>query len=255
MPRKARIKSSSNIYHIILRGINRQIIFEDEEDNIRFLDTLQRFQEQCRYKVFAYCLMGNHVHLLLQVGPEPLEQVMRRICGSYVYWYNTKYQRVGNLFQDRFKSEPVNTDSYLLLVQRYIHQDPVKAGLVSDVAQYTWSSFHSYVNQGDFLDTHFILRLFNDDKEKAVALFNQYNQEFSDDLCLDIDSEVKSRVSDEDAKLLIRHICQVNHPSDLQHFDIATRNHFLHILKTEYHLSVRQLERLTGINRGVILRT
>jgi REP element-mobilizing transposase RayT len=73
--------------------------------------------------------MGNHVHILLKVGNEPLEQMMRRICGSYVYWYNKKYQRTGNLFQDRFKSETVENDNYFLIVLRYIHQNPLKAGL------------------------------------------------------------------------------------------------------------------------------
>ncbi|MBS3976315.1 MAG: transposase [Syntrophomonadaceae bacterium] len=88
VPRRAREKSNSGIYHIFLRGINRQNIFEDGEDNQKFLDALQRYKEICGYSLYAYCLMGNHVHLLLQVGIQPLAQFMRRICGSYVYWYN-----------------------------------------------------------------------------------------------------------------------------------------------------------------------
>lgn len=96
MPRCAREKSESGIYHIIMRGINRQSIFEDEEDYFQYLNTIQRYKEKCGYQIYAYCLMGNHVHLLLKIGQEPLEQVMRRLCGSYVYWYNNKYQRIGN---------------------------------------------------------------------------------------------------------------------------------------------------------------
>lgn len=118
MPRKAREKSESGIYHIIMRGINRQSIFEDEEDYIKFIQTIQRYKEKSGYKIYAYCLMGNHVHLLLKIDKDPLEQVMRRMYGSYVYWYNHKYQRIGNLFQDRFKSEPVEDDTYFLVVQR-----------------------------------------------------------------------------------------------------------------------------------------
>ena len=109
MPRKAREKSESGIYHIMMRGINRQSIFEDEEDYEKFIETLGRYKDQCGYKIFAYCLMGNYVHLLIGVGQEPLEQIMRRVCGSYVYWYNWKYQRVGNLFQVRFRSELMHT--------------------------------------------------------------------------------------------------------------------------------------------------
>ncbi|NLV22892.1 MAG: hypothetical protein GXY49_13090 [Syntrophomonadaceae bacterium] len=94
MPRKAREKSESGIYHIMMRGINRQSIFEDEEDYEKFIETLERYIDQCGYKIFSYCLMGNNVHLLIKVDQEPLEQIMRRICGSYVYWYNWKYQRM-----------------------------------------------------------------------------------------------------------------------------------------------------------------
>lgn len=109
MPRKAREKSESGIYHIMMRGINRQKVFKDDEDCLRFIQTLQKYKEQSDYAIYAYCLMGNHVHILLKTGTEPLEQIMRRVCGSYVYWYNDKYQRIGNLFQDRFKSEPGQT--------------------------------------------------------------------------------------------------------------------------------------------------
>lgn len=123
MARQPRKKSDSGIYHIIMRGINRQNIFEDQEDYYKFIETIKQYKEISGYQIYAYCLMGNHVHLLLIVGNEPLEQIMRRICGSFVYWYNRKYQRTGNLFQDRFKSEPVDNDNYLLTVLRYIHQN------------------------------------------------------------------------------------------------------------------------------------
>ena len=129
MPRKARAKSKTGIYHIILRGINRQKIFNDNEDKKRLLETLLRYKEKSKYQIYAYCLMDNHIHLLLKEGEEPLAQIMRRIGGSYVYWYNHKYERVGNLFQDRFKSEVVEDDTYFLTVLRYIHQNPAKAGI------------------------------------------------------------------------------------------------------------------------------
>ncbi len=118
MPRTARKRSESGIYHIILRGINRQAIFNDDEDRKKFKDTLRRYKEVCEFYLYGYCFMGNHLHLLLSVGHEPLEQIMRRI---------------GNLFQDRFKSEPVESDAYLLTVLRYIHLNPVKAGMVKEV--------------------------------------------------------------------------------------------------------------------------
>ena len=126
MPRVAREKSKTGIYHIILRAVNRQIIFEEDEDAIKFLETLERYKETSGYEIYAYCLMGNHVHILLKEGKEDLGVTMRRIGASYVYWYNWKYERVGHLFQDRYKSEVVETEKYLLAVLRYIHQNPLK---------------------------------------------------------------------------------------------------------------------------------
>ena len=132
MPRQPRRKSESGIYHIMLRGINQQTIFEDDADYRRFLDTLEKYKAVSGYTVFAYCLMSNHVHLLLKVADEDLDMIMKRIGGSYVFWYNWKYSRRGHLFQDRFKSEPVETDPYFLAVLRYIHQNPVKAKIVKN---------------------------------------------------------------------------------------------------------------------------
>lgn len=88
MPRKAREKSESGIYHIILRGINKQIIFEGEEDSTKFLQTLNEYKNKSGYKIYGYCLMGNHAHILLQELEEGIEKIIRRIGASYVYWYN-----------------------------------------------------------------------------------------------------------------------------------------------------------------------
>jgi len=128
MPRQAREKSEKGIYHIILRGINKQQIFEDEEDYFKFLDTIEKYKTTSGYKILAYCLMGNHIHLLLMTGKESLEKIFKRIGSSYVYWYNWKYGRAGHLFQDRFKSEPVDDEDYLFTVLKYIHQNPLKCG-------------------------------------------------------------------------------------------------------------------------------
>ena len=254
MPRTARKKSKSGIYHIIMRGINRQTIFEDEEDCAQFLEALARYKEKSDYQVYAYCLMGNHVHLLIKIGIEPLEQIMRRLCGSYVYWYNNKYQRVGNLFQDRFKSEPVEDDQYFQIVQRYIHQNPVKAGLVKRVEEYKWSSFHEYINQASLVNVNFLLEMMSEDKEKATLKFIEYINDKSEQECLDIDEQAKQRIRDEEARVIIKKICNLKNAIDLQQLDCQTRNTYLRMLKQKYNLSIRQVERLTGINRGVILK-
>ena len=161
--------SVTNVYHAILRGVNKQHAIEDEEDYIRFLNVLRRlthpdvdaqgqtFQPRCH--VYAYYLMGNHVHLLLYEGSETIGDIMKRIASSYVYHYNHKYDRVGHLFQERFKSQPVNDFSYFTTLLRYIHQNPLKAMLVDSIDEYEWSSWQEYngtAHQG-FCSTQVVL--------------------------------------------------------------------------------------------------
>ena len=129
MSRQARAKSSTKIYHVMLRGINKQQIFFDEQDCKKFIKTLIDCKKISGFKLYAYCLMPNHIHLLLKAENEDLSVIMKRIGCRFVYWYNAKYQRVGHLFQDRFKSEPVEDDEYFLCALRYIHLNPVEAGI------------------------------------------------------------------------------------------------------------------------------
>ncbi len=114
MSRHSRIESDSGIFHVIMRGINKQIIFEDDEDKQRFLETVVRYKEICKYEIYSYCLMSNHIHLLLKESNESISNIIKRISSSYVFWYNKKYGRCGHLFQERFKSEVVLDDSYFL---------------------------------------------------------------------------------------------------------------------------------------------
>jgi len=249
LPRKARPKSESGIYHIIMRGINRQIIFSESEDYHRFLQTLKHYKEICGYHIYAYCIMNNHIHLLVKIGNEPLAQIMRRICGKFVYWYNSKYDRAGYLFQDRFKSEPVEDDPYLLTVIRYIHQNPLKAGLVDKIEHYPWSSYNAYIRQGSLIDQDFVLNIFNNNREKALKEFVKFNNQNTDQKCMDLE-EIK-RITDQEAINIIKEVCKINSTDEIQTLDKYSRDICLRELKRE-GLSVRLLQGLTGINRGVI---
>lgn len=244
MPRQTRRKSESGIYHIILRGINQQQIFEDEEDSRRFLETLSKYKEQCGYEIYAYCLMGNHVHILLKEGKENLTLVLKRIAGSYVYWYNWKYHRSGHLFQDRFKSEPVEDDAYFLTVIRYIHQNPVKAGICKNVDGYKFSSYNEYINNSTLVDIDFCLSII--DKEQFI----EFNNEFNDDVCLDI-SNNDFRLNDDDALKIILKTCRCKSVSDFQKFDKFKRNYYIGKFYQK-GLSIRQISRLTGLSRKVV---
>lgn len=185
MPRTVRKKSKSGIYHIVLRGINRQVIFKDEEDAVKFMQMLEEYKEKSGYKVSVYYLMGNHIHLLLKEEKESLAVIMRHIGVSYVYWYNWKYDRCGHLFKDRYKSEVVEDKGYLLTVLRYIHQDPLEAGIVKDVAAYRWSSYSEFIEKNKIIDAECILSLFSDDREKAIDNFKSFHEISSSDKCLD----------------------------------------------------------------------
>ncbi|NTW05961.1 MAG: transposase [Peptococcaceae bacterium] len=236
----------------MLRGINGQVIFEDEEDSSKFLQTLKDYKDKCGYTIYAYCLMGNHIHLLIKEEKEELGITMRRIGSSYVYWYNWKYERSGHLFQDRYKSEVVEDEKYLLAVIRYIHQNPLKAGLVRDISDYRWSSYSDYIEGGkEIVDFEFILNLFGSDIEKAKGDFKTFHEKSSNDNCLDI--EESKRLKDEEAILIIKRICKVSHSKDVQILEKEQRAGYIKTLKNE-GLSTRQIARLTGISRTIVLK-
>ena len=244
MPRQARKQSESGIYHIMLRGINQQQIFEDEEDNQKFIEVLKDCKLISGYKVFAYCLMGNHLHLLMKVEKENLGQIFKRIGARYVYWYNWKYHRKGHLFQDRFKSEPVDDDSYFLAVLRYIHQNPVKAGI--DGLNYKFSSYNEYLNEkdGQLTDVDFVYEMISKDQ------FVSFNIEANDDEFLDLELD-DFRLTDAEARAIILAISKCKTVTEFQGLDIEHRNRYLKESK-ETGISIRQLSRLTGVSKGIV---
>ncbi len=181
MPRKARKLSSTNIYHVMIRGNRKQDIFLEDEDRFRFIKILKKVKQKEEYELFAYCLMNNHVHLLIKEKNEQLSQIMKRINVSYVAYFNQKYRQIGHLFQGRFKSEPIEDETYLLAVLSYIHNNPLNAFIVKNLEEYTWSSYCLYtekLSHQDFLvERENILSLFSPDKDKAIDLFIRYHHQ------------------------------------------------------------------------------
>lgn len=245
MPRKARQKAESGIYHVMLRGIDRQLIFEDPEDYLRFLDIVQECHEICEFKLFAYCLMGNHVHLLLKVQNDGLETIFKRIGGRYVYYYNVKYQRIGHLFQDRFKSEPVDDDAYFLTVLRYIHQNPVKAKLCSKVEDYPFSSFTEYLHESNFVDTEFALSMI--DRSEFASFNNTPNL----DTCMELVTPSRRAVTDTQAQVVIEKISHCKTITEFQELEEKKKERFVKKIYDE-GVSIRQLSRLTGTTKGMV---
>lgn len=248
MPRTERKKSASGIYHVMLRGINQQQIFEEEEDYLRFLSILRECKKESGFKLYAYCMMGNHIHLLLQEGKEPLELIFKRIGCRFVYWYNLKYQRVGHLFQDRYKSEAVEKDAYFLTVLRYILQNPMKAGIEDMPGNYRWSSYGSYAGKQDGLT----------DSEMATEMLGgrepmlRYLAEKNEDRLLDV-VERRNGLTDEQAKAVMMRISGCDSVSSFQGLADKRQKEVLSSLLAE-GLSVRQAARMTGVPKTTVAR-
>ena len=251
MPRQARKKSGTGIYHAMFRGINGQKIFHANEDFKRMIETLGRYKEICNYELYAYCLMSNHVHILIKEGLEGLVRTCRRIGASYVYWYNNKYDRTGHLFQDRYKSEPVEDTGYFLTVLRYIHQNPLKAGIVRNINDYPWSSFKEYTGSRGICDTEFVLSQFSEDVSERIKIFREFNMQGNDDKCLEY--ERQERISDRVAARIIREMAGIDDPGKITAYARNERDEIIGKLR-ERGLSIRQIERLTGVSFAVIRR-
>jgi len=142
MPRHARLILSNCPHHIVQRGHNRQVVFAGNDDYLYYLDTLQEWKAILGCKIYAYCLMTNHVHLVIDPGnqAENLSLLMKRIAGPQTRYVNKMETRSGTLWEGRFKSSPVNANEYLLACCRYVELNPVRAGMVEEPWQYPWSS-------------------------------------------------------------------------------------------------------------------
>ena len=143
MPRQSRIVLVDYPHHIIQRGHNREVIFSGDEDYLYYLDNLRLWKTKLGCKVYAYCMMSNHVHLIINPGenPENLGLMMKRIAGRQTRYINSLEGKTGSLWEGRYKSSPIQADEYLLACCRYIELNPVRAGLVDLPVQYRWSSY------------------------------------------------------------------------------------------------------------------
>ena len=247
MPRGVRKHSETGIYHVMLRGVNKQQIFLDNEDCLQFLECLYLCKQISQFKLYAYCLMGNHVHLLINAKKEPIASVMKRLGSKYVYWYNSKYARVGHLFQDRFRSEPVEDDAYFLTVLRYIHMNPVKAGIVSVPEDYAWSSYREYFDGGRLIDSKLVMTMLD------ASEFVLWHRQSNDDVCLDVDDVSRQPVSD---RVIVRLIAEITGSTEIEDFvRLPDHRHISCVLKLYLAgASIRQISRLTGWNKNRVER-
>lgn len=256
MSRGPRKKSETGIYHIIMNGANKQEIFHDEEDCLRFLDTLRKYKTLAVMEVYAWCLMNNHVHLLLKEGNEGISHTMKRIGVSYAWYYNQKYKTSGHLFQDRFKSENVDSNRYLLTVIRYIHQNPIKAGLVYHADEWRWSSCLGYYGMdhsaGNLLDKEVLIHKVAVDYIITNESFRAFNERSNDDECLE--TKAKDRLTDDEARKMIKQLIQPLHIAEIKSLPRAKRTEVLRLVKPIKGVSQRQLARILGISVRLVYK-
>jgi len=179
MPRRTRIKFPGAVYHIMNRGNNRQKIFLERKDYETYLELLERCADNFAIVVYAYCLLNTHLHLLIETPRGNVSEFMRSLHLGYVREYKRRHHFRGHLFQERFKSIIVDRDLYLVEVSRYIHLNPLRAGIVKRPEEYEWSSYPYYIESGrdTFLHPELILEYMGESEENRKKY-----QEFVNDL-------------------------------------------------------------------------
>ena len=176
MARKPRIHLPGGLYHVIFRGNGGQPVFLSENDRYRFYLLLQEGTCRFGYRVHAFCLMTNHIHLALQSGDTPLSRGMQNLSFRYTRWINWREKRTGHLFQGRYKAVLVDGDTYLLELVRYIHLNPVRAGMVKDPEEYPWSGHRAYLGKEllPWLTTDWMLAQFGKSVANARAGYRAF---------------------------------------------------------------------------------
>lgn len=180
MARPIRIEFDGALYHVTARGNRREAIFEDDADREHFLevlgDTVTRFNWLCH----AYCLMGNHYHAVITTPDGNLSKGMRQLNGVYTQWSNRRHNRIGHVFQGRFKAILVDADSYLLELTRYVVLNPVRAGMVRRARDWKWSSYGATIGAVEaplWLDTVGLLAQFSSRRSRAVLAYERFVRE------------------------------------------------------------------------------
>ena len=246
MPRTARKTSMSNIYHVMMRGVNRQPIFENDGDRLHFMSVLKECKEISGFRLHAFCLMPNHLHFLIEPAGEPLDLVFRRIGIRYAVWYNRKHQRAGHLFQDRFRSENVENDLYYMTVLRYILQNPMKAGLEPHLGTYRWSSYPAYAKgTGSITDTQYATELFGT-RESLIDFVRMGNE----DIVMD-ETDPEWPLQDDDAKKIMEQITGCSATEEFRRLDRQLRNEYIRRMYAE-KLSIGQIARLAGFSKSTV---
>ncbi|MHB8881330.1 MAG: transposase [Thermodesulfovibrionales bacterium] len=182
MPRQARLDAPGALHHIMVRGINKSIIFAGEKDKQAFLERLGLLVREGHCAIYAWALMDNHVHLLFRSGKRGISDIMRKLLTWYAQYYNRTHQRSGHLFENRYKSILCDEEEYLLALVRYIHLNPVRARIITkleDLDHYPWTGHHCIMDKKkcSWMDTEVVLARFGEKRRKAINEYHKFMSE------------------------------------------------------------------------------
>ncbi len=261
MPRKQREKSALGMYHVMLRGINKQNIFIDDDDYLTMVRVLAdahiikgyngKIISENECHIIAYAIMPNHVHILIKEEESTVSQVMKKIEDRFVWLYNNKYERTGHLFQDRFRSEAVNDRDYFMQLLRYIHRNPVHAGICKHPEDYLYSSWREYWQEG----TNAIIRVCDTslvyDEITLSELDSWVNLDVSDN-CMDMDSE-RFVLTDRHAWEILKELSGVDTHEDFKQLKPDLQLEYI-LQAIAKGISIRQASRLSILSFAKIQR-
>ena len=238
----------------MMRGVNKQNIFLDNQDCKMFMKIILKSKEKFKYSIYAYVLMKNHVHMEI-MDNDIMSKIIHYIASSYAMYFNNKYNRVGHLFQDRYKSKPVENEEYLLTLMRYIHQNPEKAGICI-TKNYQWSSYKDY-NEGwkNIVDIDYILDIINSNRKKALIEFEKINNQTVKLNSKDIlEFEMKTKLSDNELNQVITEIIGKDILKNFYKFNKVEKEKIIKKLKNIKGTSAAQIARILKVEERSIER-
>lgn len=245
MARIKRKKSKNGFYHVMVRGVNKEKIFFNDTDKKIFIYKIKKYSSELNVEVHAFCLMENHVHILLSNANETLSVFMQKLLLSYTRYINKKQDRVGHLFQDRFKSEVVEDEIYFKTVLRYILQNPQKAGICK-MENYKWSSYSAYFTDKSFINTDFSINLFGN-KSSLINFLKTDNHDY----CMEYEMTMSEK--EMYSLLLIKGILSGYSISDFKNLKKEEQNEYLRKMKLS-GLSIRTISRICKIGKSKVYR-
>lgn len=255
MPRLPRKYSQTHVYHIMIRGNAKQDIFIDSQDKRKIIKVILQKRMGELFNIYAFCIMNNHAHIVAKELKESISIFMKRITTSYAFYYNAKYKRIGHVFQDRFKSEVIKDDSYLLSVIRYVHNNPEKAEIAKK-EKYPWSSYHDYISSNNRLpEVTEILKMFAEDKKQSIQMFQDFSDKIEKREFLDM--RIEKQINKENVSQYVEKYLKNNYISKINLKDkkySKQRNDLIKNIIINSDLSMRAIAEAIEVNRETVRR-